>query len=159
MTLQTGKLGHWQCWAGVLSITTLPRSNQPKLNHVCPSTHQLHWLLQIKGKTLGTEVMRQELSPAYRHSHHPQSLQGRDPCPWTSSQQKFMNISGATFMPAVGLQRLCDSEKAHFAMKNLSPAVTAWVAEQGQMRGPVFLSITCSSQQTASPGYVSAPDL
>lgn len=70
-----------------------------------------------------------------------------------------MNISGATLMPTVGLQRLCDTGKLHFAVKNLSPAITTWVAEQGQMPEPVFLSIACSSQQTTSPGYVSAPDL
>lgn len=58
-----------------------------------------------------------------------------------------------------GLQRPCDSGKLHFAMKNLSPAVTAWVAEQGQALESVFLPIACSRRQTTSPGYVFAPDL
>jgi len=125
VTLQPGELGHWQCWAGAPSITALPRSSQPKLNHVCRFTRQPHLLLQIKGKPLGTEVTRQELSLAYRHSQHPQSLQGRHPCPWTSSHQKFMNIAGATFMPTMGLQRLRGTGKLRFAMENLSLAKTA----------------------------------
>lgn len=43
-------------------------------------------------------------------------------------------------MLTVGLQRLCDSGKMHFAMKNLRLAIIVWVAEKEQMLGLVLLS-------------------
>ena len=49
-------------------------------------------------------------------------------------------------MPTMGLQRLCDSGKMHFAMKNLRQAVTVWVAEKEQMLELVLLSSIATSK-------------
>lgn len=49
-------------------------------------------------------------------------------------------------MPTVVLQRLCDSGKMHFTMKNLRLAITVWVAEKEQMLELFLLSSVPTSR-------------